>query len=96
MTDQQLKMYRGNCRCADFIYQIQLEERQKALSCTCSFCVKSGAIWQLPLSDIDFVRGAMDMLASIAYGQREHKVSLKVYYLSCFLTGSSFARVAVL
>ncbi|KAI2472676.1 Mss4-like protein [Annulohypoxylon bovei var. microspora] len=70
------RRYRANCHCAAYVYEVTLPESIKTgLKCDCSYCYKSGGIYQCPQSngDIKFVKGDPATLSSYNFGDCRHQ-----------------------
>lgn len=78
MADQsELTTYRGNCHCADYIYEVKLPELKTVGQCNCSICYKRSALWAVPRpGSVTFVKGNWDALTTYSFntGTYHHKV----------------------
>lgn len=49
MKDEQATVYRGNCHCGRFRFELSLPGNiETAMACTCSLCVIKGYLWIIP------------------------------------------------
>lgn len=84
---EQLKTYRGNCHCAEYVFEVQVPESSKPKECNCSLCYKRGALWLSPKSEnLHFVKGDPSTLANYTFGGKtwNHKVCAHcVYCVNC-------------
>ncbi|KAH8647801.1 glutathione-dependent formaldehyde-activating enzyme [Xylariales sp. PMI_506] len=69
MTDQaELKTYRGNCHCGDFIFEVTMPEIKAVNDCDCSACYKRGALWAIPPpGSVNYVKGDWDALTTYTF-----------------------------
>ncbi|KAI2607283.1 glutathione-dependent formaldehyde-activating enzyme [Hypoxylon fragiforme] len=77
---EQLKTYRGNCHCAEYVFEVQVPESSKPKECNCSLCYKRGALWLSPKSEnLHFVKGDPSTLANYTFGGKtwNHKFCSK-------------------
>lgn len=77
MTEENpLKIYRGNCHCGAFVYEVDLPEIKAVITCNCSICSKKGCLWVKPY-EIKVVKGSEDALTSYTFASNTfpHKVS---------------------
>ncbi|KAK0716179.1 glutathione-dependent formaldehyde-activating enzyme [Lasiosphaeris hirsuta] len=67
---EQLKTYRGNCHCGNFVYEIDVPEIKSAAECNCSICSKKAYLWVYPppSSDLRIVKGDDNTLTSYSFG----------------------------
>lgn len=70
------KIYRGNCHCGAFVYEVELPEIKSVTACNCSICSKKGYLWVKP-SEIKAVKGDEAALSTYTFGSNTyvHKVS---------------------
>jgi hypothetical protein len=40
-----VKIYRGNCHCGEFIFNVKAAELNSVTECNCSICFKKGYLW---------------------------------------------------
>lgn len=75
----ELRVYRGNCHCGTFVYEIEVPEIKSVFECNCSICCKKAYIWLRLDSDtgIKVVKGTKDALTEYTFGPKKirHKVS---------------------
>lgn len=90
MAADNFKMYRGNCHCTRFVYELKSPEINEYFRCTCSICFKLGAAWLLADNDnVNFVKGNIDALAVYTFNEGNYK------HMVCGLPcGSWFHSVA--
>lgn len=75
----QLRMYRGNCHCKAFVYEVELPEIKSAFECNCSICHKKGYLWVFPGDGrFEIVKGTDDTLARYTFGPEKltHRVRI--------------------
>lgn len=79
MSETASRSYRGNCHCGAFIYTLTHPTIDRLSACDCSFCSKTGALWQPILdeaaSQLSVVKGSEDDLHTykFASGQFSYK-----------------------
>ncbi|PSR80658.1 glutathione-dependent formaldehyde-activating enzyme [Coniella lustricola] len=68
-----VKIYRGSCHCAKFVYEVNLPEIKSYDECNCSICFKKGYAWVFPKDDshLRFVKGAKEDLTVYSFGKSD-------------------------
>ena len=79
-AEQNLKTYRGNCHCGDFVYEVDLPaDMTVTTECNCSICSKKGYLFAVPApGSFKMIKGdEKDMTAyTFGPGTRPHSVSI--------------------
>ncbi|KAH8655354.1 Mss4-like protein [Xylariales sp. PMI_506] len=77
MTDQDdLKTYRGNCHCGDYVFLVKLYKIRYANRCNCSACHKRGSLWvHAAPGDTTYVKGDWDAISKYTFNTNvfQHK-----------------------
>ncbi|KAL1847393.1 hypothetical protein VTK73DRAFT_10367 [Phialemonium thermophilum] len=81
-SEQSTKVYRGNCHCGAFVFEVKLPEIKSALVCNCSICVKKGYMWVFTGEPLNIIKGEGSLKEySFAPGKLVHK--------ACFFSQTS-------
>ncbi|KAK6958453.1 hypothetical protein Daesc_001254 [Daldinia eschscholtzii] len=76
VQNQSTKMYRGNCHCTAYVFEVELPETIKTgLEANCSYSYKRGGIYMSPDNDDDitFVKGDPTTLSNYTFGGVKHQ-----------------------
>lgn len=78
MTDQALKVYRGNCHCKSYIFEAKLPEIKTVYGCNCSLCVRKATLYYIipGPADLTWVKGNETSMNNYMFGPKtfNHKV----------------------
>ncbi|KAF6804245.1 glutathione-dependent formaldehyde-activating gfa [Colletotrichum sojae] len=72
-SELELRVYRGNCHCGAFVYEIEVPEIKSVFECNCSICSKKAYIWLRLDSDmkIKVVKGTVGALTEYTFGPKK-------------------------
>ena len=72
------QLYRGNCHCGAFVYQMRIPTLSSVTECNCTICAKKGYLWVfMQRGTFEVLQGSEDGLSVYTFGphQRFHKVA---------------------